>query len=175
MQLAFITRSNYSPKFPHLHQSTAASTWWCGPRPRLGWVEMAVGLPRDPSYPGHFPSFFRYCMLPPERPQKGSTQLLQNRSPVFFFSFLLPFSCRSSSPYSPPSLGEQQRSSQPWPHLSQLCVRWKCDLARQVSVMLHLLQMGSAKMLTTFPLRIQSSRQLSLFELPPAVSPLVTR
>ena len=33
-----------------LHQSTAASTWWCGPRPRLGWVEMAVGLPEGPSY-----------------------------------------------------------------------------------------------------------------------------
>ena len=38
-----------------LHQSTAASTGWCGPRPRLGWVEMAVGLPEDPSYSGHSP------------------------------------------------------------------------------------------------------------------------
>ena len=36
-----------------LHQLTAASTWHCGPRPRLGWVEMAVGLPEDPSYPRH--------------------------------------------------------------------------------------------------------------------------
>ena len=27
-----------------LHQSTTASTWWWGPQPRLGWVEMAVGL-----------------------------------------------------------------------------------------------------------------------------------
>ena len=35
-----------------LHQSTAASTWWCGPRPRLGLVEMVVGLPEGPSYPG---------------------------------------------------------------------------------------------------------------------------
>ena len=34
---------------------TAASTWWCGPRTRLGWVEMAVGLPEGPSYPGHSP------------------------------------------------------------------------------------------------------------------------
>ena len=51
---------------------------------------MAVGLPEGPSYPGHSPLFF--AMLPPERPQKGSTQLLQNRSPVFsfYFSFLLP-------------------------------------------------------------------------------------
>ena len=44
-----------------LHQSTAASTWWCGPRPRLGWVEMAVGLPEGFSYPGHSPTFFRYA------------------------------------------------------------------------------------------------------------------
>ena len=44
-----------------LHQSTAASTWWCGPRPRLGWVEMAVGLPEGPSYPGHSPFFFSLC------------------------------------------------------------------------------------------------------------------
>ena len=33
--------------------------------------------------------------------------------------------------------------------------------------MLHLLQMGPSKVLTTFPLRIQSSWQLSLLELPP--------
>ena len=33
--------------------------------------------------------------------------------------------------------------------------------------MLRLLQMGPSKVLTTFPLRIQSSRQLSLLELPP--------
>ena len=46
-----------------LHQSTAASTWWCGPRPRLGWVEMAVGLPEGSSYPGDSPSFFRYAAL----------------------------------------------------------------------------------------------------------------
>ena len=44
-----------------LHQSTAASTWWCGPRPRLSWVEVAVGLPEGPSYSGHSPSFFRYA------------------------------------------------------------------------------------------------------------------
>ena len=44
-----------------LHQSTAASTWWCGPRPRFGWVEMAVGLPEGPSYPGHSPFIFSLC------------------------------------------------------------------------------------------------------------------
>ena len=44
-----------------LYQSTAASTWWCGPRPRLGWVEMSVGLPEGPRYPRHSPLFFRYA------------------------------------------------------------------------------------------------------------------
>ena len=44
-----------------LHQSTAASTWWCGPRPRLGWVKMAVSLPEGPSYPGHSPFIFSLC------------------------------------------------------------------------------------------------------------------
>ena len=44
-----------------LHQSTAASMWWCGPRPCLGWVKMAVGLPEGPSYPRHSPSFFSLC------------------------------------------------------------------------------------------------------------------
>ena len=47
--------------FASLHQSTAASTWWCGPRPRLDWVEMAVGLPEGPSYPGHSPFIFLLC------------------------------------------------------------------------------------------------------------------
>ena len=32
-----------------LHQSTAASTWWCGPLLRLGWVEMAVGFFEGPN------------------------------------------------------------------------------------------------------------------------------
>ena len=45
----------------HLHQSTAASTWWCGLRPRLGWVEMAVGFPEGPSYPGHSPFILSLC------------------------------------------------------------------------------------------------------------------
>ena len=39
----------------------------------MGWVEMAVGLPEDPVTPGTPLLFF--AMLPPERPQKDSTQL----------------------------------------------------------------------------------------------------
>ena len=131
------------------------------------WVgsKWLLAFPRIPVTPGTLLHFFE--MLPPERPQKGSKQLLQIRSPVISFSLLLPFSCPSSSPHCPPSLGERQCSSQPWPNLSLLCVRWKCDLAGQVSAMLHLLQMGSSKVLTTFALQIQSSWQLSLLELPP--------
>ena len=37
---------------------------------------------RGSQYPRHSPSFFHYAA--PKRPQQGSTQLLQNRSPVFF-------------------------------------------------------------------------------------------
>ena len=44
-----------------LHQLTAASSWWCSPRPRLGWVKMAVGFPEGPSYPRHSPSFLCYA------------------------------------------------------------------------------------------------------------------
>ena len=43
----------------------------------------------------------------------------------------------------------------------------KCDLAGQVSAILHWLQIGLSKVLTTFPFQIQSSWQLSLLELPP--------
>ena len=76
-----------------LHQSTAASTWWCGPRPRLGWVETAVGLPEGPSYPGHSPSFFRYAApwTTAEGQHKASTKSVACFH--FFFSpaLLLPF------------------------------------------------------------------------------------
>ena len=58
----------------------------------------------------------------------------------------------------------------PGPMFPLLCVRWKCDLAGQVSTMLRLLQIGPSKVLTTFPLQNQSSWQLSLLELPPPLS-----
>ena len=44
---------------------------------------MAVGLPEGPSYPGHSPHANHFFAVQPhERPQKGSTQPLQNR-PVY--------------------------------------------------------------------------------------------
>ena len=61
---------------------------WVGSK----WLLDFPRIPVNPGIPLHF-----FAMLPPERLQKGSTQLLQNRSPVF--SFLLPvfvslfFSC----------------------------------------------------------------------------------
>ena len=57
---------------------------WVGPK----WLLAFPRVPVTPGTPLHF-----IAMQPPERPQKGSTQLLQNRSPVFTFSFLLPLSC----------------------------------------------------------------------------------
>ena len=56
------------------------------------WVgsKWLLAFPRVPVTPG-FPLHF-FAILPPERPQKGSTQHLQNRSSVFTFSFLLPYS-----------------------------------------------------------------------------------
>ena len=115
---------------------------WVGSK----WLLAFPRVPVSPGTPLHF-----FAMLPPERPQKGSTQHLQNRSPVFTFSSLLPYSCSSSSPHSSSSPDEPGPSSQPWPHLSLLCVRWKRDLAGQVSAMLHLIQMGPSKVLITFP------------------------
>ena len=61
-----------------------------------------LAFPKVPGTPGTLLYFL--AMLPLERPQKGSSQLLQNRSPVFSISSLLPFSCPSSSPHSSSSI-----------------------------------------------------------------------
>ena len=70
-----------------LYQSTAASTLWCGPRPRLGWVEMPVGLSEGPSTPGHFPHtnlFFLCCSLNHRR--RAARSLLEIGRLSHFFS-----------------------------------------------------------------------------------------
>ena len=79
---------------------------------RLGqngcWSSRGSQLPRAlPSY-DHF-----FAMLSPEQPQKSSTQLFKNRSPVF--SLLLPLSCPSSSPHSSPTLDERKVYPNPGP------------------------------------------------------------
>ena len=55
---------------------------WVGSK----WLLAFPWVPVTPGTPLYFSA-----MLPPEQPQKGSTQHLQSRSPVFTFSFLLPF------------------------------------------------------------------------------------
>ena len=44
-----------------LLQSTAASTWWCGPRHRLGWAEMAIDVSESPSYARRSPQDFGFA------------------------------------------------------------------------------------------------------------------
>ena len=64
---------------------------WIGSKWLLAFPRVPVTL----GTPIHF-----FTMLPPERPQEDSTQHLQNQSPVFTFSFLMTYSCPSSSPHS---------------------------------------------------------------------------
>ena len=64
------------------------------------WPSRGSQLPR--ALPIHF-----FAMLPPERPQKGSTRHLYNRSPVLTFSSLLSYSCPPSSPHSSSSPDER--------------------------------------------------------------------
>ena len=59
---------------------------------------------------------YSFAVLPSERPQKGSTQSLQNRLPISS-SLLLPLSFPHSYSHFSSSLHERQCSSQPWPRL----------------------------------------------------------
>ena len=70
---------------------------WVG----LKWLLAFPRVPVTRALPIHF-----FAMLPPERSQKGSTQLLKNRSLVFSFSFLLPLSFPPLSPHYPSYLDE---------------------------------------------------------------------
>ena len=68
-----------------LHQLTAASTWWYGPRSHLGWVEMTVSLHEDPSYPGHSlrTIFSPCCPLNHRRGAAHSSFKIGRQSPPF--------------------------------------------------------------------------------------------
>ena len=91
--------------FFFLHQSTVPSTWWCGPRPRLGWVEMAVGLPEGPSYPGHSSFIFSLCCSLNDRRRAAHSIFEIGR--LFSLFLLLPYSCPPSSPHSSSSPDER--------------------------------------------------------------------
>ena len=72
-----------------LHQSTAASTWWCGHRPRLSWSKWLLAFPRVPVTPGT--PLYLFAMLPPERPQQAAHSIYKIGR---LFSLFL-FSCPS--------------------------------------------------------------------------------
>ena len=112
------------------------------------WVgsKWLLDFPRIPATPGTPLHFF--AMLPPERQHTASLKSVA----CFLFSparlrLLILLLLLMSGNVHP----------NPGPHLSLLCVRWKCDLAGKVSARLHLLQLGSSKVLTTLPLQIQNS------------------
>ena len=73
-----------------LHQSTATSTWWCGPPFSLGWVEMAVGLPEGPSYPGHSPCTTIFSPCCPLNDRRRAAHNFFKIGRLFY-----PFSCLS--------------------------------------------------------------------------------
>ena len=66
---------------PPQRGGTVPDPVWVGSK----WLLDFPRIPVTPGTPLHF-----FAMLLPERPQKGSTQLSSNRSPVFSFFFLPP-------------------------------------------------------------------------------------
>ena len=78
-----VIKSTHLAIFLVQHQSTAASTWWCSPRPRLDWVEMTVGIPEGPGCPGSslVQTIFLLCYLLNDRRRAS-------HSPISFFSCL---------------------------------------------------------------------------------------
>ena len=105
---------------------------------------MAADLPEGPCYSRHSSSVF--AALPHER-----------RAAQSFFKIGRLFSlisCLSLARLRLLLFMSNNVHPQPWSLLSLVSVGWKCDLSGQVSAMLHLLQMGPSKALTTFPLQI---------------------
>ena len=99
-----------------LHQSIAASTWWCDFQPCLGWGKMAGLDPRSQllwALPSYKPLFWPCCPLNGGR--KAAFSL--SRIGRLFFSCL-------SCPYShSPFFDDLQSLSQPRSHLSLFSVR----------------------------------------------------
>ena len=64
----------------------------CGPRPRLGRIEMAAGLPEGLSYPGHSLHFF--TMLPLNDCRRAAHSFFKIGRLFAFFPFSCPFLAR---------------------------------------------------------------------------------
>ena len=111
------------------------------------WVgsKWLLAFPRVPVTPGT-PLYFSLCCPLNDRRRAAHSIFKIGR---LFSLFLFHFSCPSCALLCLLIL-LLFLMTQPWPRLSQLCVRWKCDLVGQVSSMLRLLQMGPSKVLTTF-------------------------
>ena len=71
-----------------LREPTAASTWWCGPQPRVGWVKMAVGLPESPSYQGYSPHTSHFLPCSPLNDRRRVACSLFKIGLSFLFSYL---------------------------------------------------------------------------------------
>ena len=95
-----------TPRAQLLHQSTAASTWWCRPRPSWGWVEMAAGLPEGPSYPVHSPHAIIFLPFSPlsdrKRQHSVSLKLFACLFCFFLGGILILLLLMSSNIYSNP-------------------------------------------------------------------------
>ena len=60
--------------------------WWYSPRPRLVWVEMAIGLPEGTSYPEHSTFFLLCCPLNDRRRAAHSFFKIDRLFSLFLFS-----------------------------------------------------------------------------------------
>ena len=72
-----------------MHQSTAASTWWCGPRPVWVGSKWLLAFPRVPVTPGT-PLFFSLCCSLNDRTRAAHSFFQIGR---LFSLFLFLFSC----------------------------------------------------------------------------------
>ena len=90
-----------------LHQSKAASTWWCSPQPHLGWVKMAVGLTEGPSYTPLTQTIFSSCSPLNDRRRVARSLFKIGLSSLFscpFFTHLLILLLMSSNVHPHPYL-----------------------------------------------------------------------
>ena len=77
-----------------LHQSTAVSTWWCGPRPVWVGSKWLLAFPSVPVTPGTPLTQTIFLPCSPLNVRRRVARSLFKIGPVF--SLLLPFSCPSS-------------------------------------------------------------------------------